>query len=212
LLILGITTFILYYRLVNKKDGTYRYPVPMWDAQRAIRYVRSNAAHFNINPNHVGVFGFSAGGHLASTIALHSDQNFGLKNTDSLDQINARPMFLGIGYPVISMDPKHSPNSLKHLLHGYSGKERTHLENFLSGQKNVGPNTPPTFIFTSLDDQQISPQNSLLFIKALDSAHIPHEAQVFKHGHHGVGLAENEPEEKVWPKLFGKWLKTMKLI
>jgi acetyl esterase/lipase len=211
--ILGATTFILYYRLVQD-DGTYRYPVPMWDGQRALRYVRANAAQFNINPNHVGVFGFSAGGHLASTIALHSDKNFGLSSQDYLDITNARPNFLGLGYPVISMDPQQyaSPSSRKHLLYGYDGNELTRLQNFLSGQKNVGPTTPPTFIFESIDDARISSQNSVLFIQALKNAGIPYEAHLFKHGKHGDGLAEDEPEESVWPALFHTWLINMKFI
>ena len=100
----GITTFVLYYRLVQT-NGTYRYPVPMWDAQRAVRFVRANAAEYGISPEHIGVFGFSAGGHLASTIAIHFDTSFGLPVEDGLDSTDARPDFMGLGYPVISMDP-----------------------------------------------------------------------------------------------------------
>lgn len=184
----------------------------MWDAQRAVRYVRNNASRFKLNPSHLGLFGFSAGGHLASTIALHPDQNFNLSSQDSLDKTDARPDFLGLGYPVISMDPQQyaSNASLKHLLHGYSGKELLSLEDFLSGQKHVTAKAPPTFLFESLDDQRISAQNSVLFVDALKDAKVANEANIFKHGKHGAGLAKNEPEEKDWPDLFGKWLSQMK--
>jgi acetyl esterase/lipase len=210
---LGITSFVLYYRLVQE-DGTYRYPVPMWDGQRALRYVRYNAAQFNINPNRIGIFGFSAGGHLASTIALHFDQNFNLPNQDDLDKTDARPDFLGLGYPVISMDPYQyaSYSSLKHLLYGYTGNELKYLENFLSGQKHVISNTPPTFIFESLDDRRICAQNSVLFVEALQNAGIPYKALIVEHGRHGVGLAKHQPAERIWPMLFYNWLVEQKII
>jgi len=186
----------------------------MWDGQRAVRHVRYNAARFNINPNRVGIFGFSAGGHLAATIALHPDYNFDLLNQDNLDTTNARPNFLGLGYPVISMDPQQyaSHASWKHLLYGYTGNELINLENFLSGQKQVNSNTPPTFLFESIDDQRISSQNSLLFVKALQDAGVPHKALLFEYGKHGVGLAKYEPAEHVWPELFYNWLIERKII
>jgi acetyl esterase/lipase len=186
----------------------------MWDGQRALRYVRHNAARFNINPNRVGIFGFSAGGHLASTIALHFDQNFSLLIQDDVDKTDARPDFLGLGYPVISMDPHQyaAHSSLKHLLYGYTGNQLTNLESFLSGHKHVNSNTPPTFIFESIDDRQINAQNSVLFVMALQDAGIPFKALIFEHGKHGAGLAEHESTECLWPKSFRNWLVERKLI
>jgi acetyl esterase/lipase len=204
---LGITTFVLYYRLVQA-NGTYRYPVPMWDAQRAVRLVRTNAAQYGINPGKVGVFGFSAGGHLASTIAIHSDTSFNETPQDSIDSADPRPDFLGLGYPVISMDPNQyaSPNSLAHLLSGYTGTELTQLETYLSGQEQVTSTTPPTFLFESWDDAQISSQNSSLFYEALNTANVPSEGHIFQMGMHGDGLAAGQPEEYIWPMLFRNWL------
>jgi len=204
---LGLTTFVLYYRLVQT-DGTYRYPVPMWDGQRALKLIRYRAKDYGIDSNRVGVFGFSAGGHLASTLALHSATDFNLPVHDAVDSMNGRPDFLGLGYPVISMIPTQfaSPSSLSHLLFGYRGDGLDGLENYLSGQDNITRNTPPVFLFESMDDQRISPQNSVIFAQALQAAHIPADVHLFAHGVHGAGLATNIPEEQTWPDLFHQWL------
>ncbi|WP_263385142.1 alpha/beta hydrolase [Granulicella arctica] len=204
---LGITTFVLYYRLVQT-DGTYRYPVPMWDGQRALRYVRFNASQFGIDPTKIGAFGFSAGGHLASTVSIHFGSNFNLPTMDSVDQTDARPDFLGLGYPVISMDPNQfaSSSSKKHLLFGYSGSTLSDLEQYLSGQKQVTAKTPPTFLFESFDDKIVDSQNSSLFYQALVAAGVPSEAHIFQTGTHGAGLATGDPVEGAWPELFRNWL------
>ena len=210
----GITTFVLYYRLVQS-DGTYRFPVPMWDGQRAVRYVRFNAAQYGIDPHRLGVFGFSAGGHLAATLGVYSKTNFNLPAPDgAVDQTDARPDFLGLGYPVISMDPDQyaSLASLRSLLRGYKGGEREWLEDLLSLQKHVNDSTPPTFLFECFDDQVVSVQNSSLFYEALVTAKIPSEDHIFQLGHHGVGLATNEPYEYVWPELFRGWLSEIGLL
>ena len=204
---LKLTTFVLYYRLVQA-DGTYRYPVPMWDGQRALKLIRYRAHEYGIDPNRVGVFGFSAGGHLASTLALHSATDFDLPLHDAVDVMNARPDFLGLGYPVISMNPAQfaAPSSLSHLLYGYRGHELDHLQNYLSGQENIARHTPPVFLFESMDDQRISPQNSVMFAQALHAANIRGDVHLFAHGIHGAGLATDIPEEQTWPDLFREWL------
>jgi acetyl esterase/lipase len=204
---LHVTTFVLFYRLVQA-DGSYRYPVPMWDGQRALKLVRSRAEQFNIAPDRIGLFGFSAGGHLASTLALHSASNFDLPQHDAIDDAKGRPDFLGLGYPVISMLPDQfaSPNSLAHLLFGYHGHDLDHLEHYLSGQEHITEHTSPVFLFESLDDQRISSQNSVIFAESLRAANIPAEVHLFKHGVHGAGLAEDIPEEQDWPEMFHHWL------
>jgi acetyl esterase/lipase len=204
---LHVTTLVLFYRLVQP-DGNYRYPVPMWDGQRALKLVRYRAAQYGIDPNRIGVFGFSAGGHLASTLTLHAATDFGLTEHDSVDAMNARPNFLGLGYPVISMTPDQyaSLNSLRHLLHGYEGSDLDRLEHYLSGQLNVTPHMPPVFLFESMDDRQISPQNSMLFAQALRAANVPADAHLFAHGMHGAALAAGIPDEEAWPSMFRDWL------
>ena len=204
---LGVTAFVLRYRLVQP-DGTYRYPVPMWDGQRALRLIRTHAREFGIDPNRIGVFGFSAGGHLATMLALHSRSDFGLPRRDSADRASARPVLLGLGYPVISMDPADVPpsGSYRHLLKGYHGPQLAALQDFLSGEKHVTRQAPPVFLFESLDDAKISPENSTLFVQALRRAGASVDAHLFAHGIHGAGLAQGIPGEEAWPELFHRWL------
>jgi acetyl esterase/lipase len=180
----------------------------MWDGQRALKLIRYRAHEYDIDPNRVGVFGFSAGGHLASTLALRSASDFGLPLHDAVDGMNGRPDFLGLGYPVISMNPAQfaAPSSLSHLLYGYRRHELNHLQNYLSGQENITRHTPPVFLFESIDDQRISPENSVMFAQALHAANIPAEVHFFAHGIHGAGLATDIPEERTWPDLFHLWL------
>jgi acetyl esterase/lipase len=202
-----VTAFVLYYRLVEQ-DGTYRYPVPMWDGQRAVKLIRSRASQFAIDPERLALFGFSAGGHLASTLTLHSATDFGLPRHDEVDRQNGRPNLLGLGYPVISMDPAAVPpsGSYQNLLRGFTGPELKYFQNYLSGEKNVTDRTPPVFLFESKDDAVISPENSVLFVGALKAHGIPVDAHIFAHGKHGSGLATDEPEESAWPTMFRQWL------
>lgn len=204
---LHVTAFILRYRLVQG-DGTYRYPIPFWDGQRALRLLRAQSAALGINPNHVAVFGFSAGGHLASTLALHPSETFGAVLTDAIDRSSARVDLLGLGYPVISMNPAAVPpsGSYRNLLGGLDGRQLRFLQHFLSGEENVTPKAPPTFLFESLDDRKISPLNSQLFAEALQRAGVPNEVHIFRHGEHGAGLAEGVPEEDAWPSMFQTWI------
>ena len=204
---LGLVTFVLYYRLVQS-HGTYRYPVPMWDGQRAVKLIRYRAHEYGIDPNRIGVFGFSAGGHLATMLALHAGTDFDLSRHDAVDSMNGRPDFLGLGYPVISMDPaQFAPKSSRfHLLYGYHGQELDHLQNYLSGQKSIPTDMPPVFLFESMDDRRISPENSVLFVRSLQTANRPVESHLFAHGIHGAGLATGIPEEQAWPDLFHQWL------
>jgi acetyl esterase/lipase len=208
-----VTAVVLYYRLVQK-DGSYRYPVPMWDGQRAIKLLRYEAPQLGIDPERLALFGFSAGGHLASTLALHSATDFGLPRHDEVDRQNGRPNLLGLGYPVISMDPADVPpsGSYRNLLRGYEGPELIKLQNYLSGEKNVTDRLAPVFLFESKDDAVISAANSELFVDALKTHDVPTDAHLFAHGKHGVGLATDEPEEHVWPELFGQWLAQQRFL
>jgi acetyl esterase/lipase len=204
---LHVTTFVLYYRLVQH-DGTYRYPVPMWDGQRAIKLIRAQATQFGVDPKRLALFGFSAGGHLASTLTLHSATDFSLPTHDAVDSEEGRPNLLGLGYPVISMDPADVPpsGSYRNLLHSFGGVELKKLQIYLSGERNVTVRTPPVFLFESMDDKVISPENSVLFVDALKQRDISVDAYLFAHGEHGAGLAIGIPEECAWPRMFEHWL------
>ncbi|WP_458072102.1 alpha/beta hydrolase [Rhodanobacter sp. BL-MT-08] len=204
---LRVVAFVLYYRLVQR-DGTYRYPVPMWDGRRALNFIRHNALALGVDPGRIGVFGFSAGGHLASTLALHPDSDFDLPAHDAVDAAHAAPAFLGLGYPVISMLPSQyaSPSSLKHLLYGYDGRLLQQLEFGLSGQHHVARGMAPVFLFDSEDDQRVSAQNSIAFADALSAHRVPAEVHLFKQGVHGSGLSEGIAGEDQWPRLFQSWL------
>lgn len=204
---LKITTFLLSYRLVQA-DGTYRYPVPLWDGRRAVRLVRALAGRYGVDPGRIGVFGFSAGGHLAGMIAFQPEDDFGLPPGDAVDGQDDRIAVLGLGYPVVAMDPGDVPpsGSVRHLLAGYRGRELAALERRLSVQDQVGPAAPPVFLFDGLDDQRVSPQNSRLLARALSAAGVPAEVHLFAHGPHGAGLATGVAGEETWPALFGRWL------
>jgi acetyl esterase/lipase len=205
--------FVLYYRLVQN-DGTYRYPVPMWDGQRAVKLICSKASQLDIDPERFALFGFSAGGHLACTLTLDSATDFGLPRHDEVDRENSRPNLLGLGYPVISMDLTAVPpsSSYRNLLRSFAGPELKQLQNYLSGEKNVTDRTPPVFLFESKDDAVISPENSVLFVDALKAQGIPVDAHIFAHGKHGSGLATDEPEESAWPTIFGLWLAEQRFL
>lgn len=205
---MGVDAFVLYYRLVQP-DGRYRYPVPMWDGQRAIKLIRFMSAQMKLDPARITVFGFSAGGHLASTLALHSATDFDLPTHDAVDALSGRLSLFGLGYPVISMDPMDVPpsGSYHNLLRGFEGAELQHLQTYLSGEKNVTEHTPPAFLFESMDDARISPQNSVLFIQAMREKGIAMDAHLFPHGEHGAGLAQGIPGEENWPEMYQHWLK-----
>lgn len=210
---LHVVAFVLYYRLVQP-DGLYRYPVPMWDGRRALNLIQHDSRALGVDGRRIGVFGFSAGGHLASTLALHPDSDFDLPVHDAVDGARATLAFLGVGYPVISMLPSEyaSPSSLKHLLYGYNGHNLEQLEEDLSGQHHVPRGAPPVFLFESKDDQRISAENSVAFAAALRANQVPADVHLFKHGVHGSGLSDGIPDEDQWPTMFQAWLERIGFI
>ena len=195
---LGISAYILKYRLGPK----YHYPVELWDAQRAIRYVRSHATDFGIRPDRVGIWGFSAGGHLASTAATHFA---GVDaEADPIDRQSARPDFAILSYPVITMlEPYVHQGSRRNLL---GDKADPALVLLLSNELQVTAQTPPTFLFHTTEDQVVPVENSIFFYLALRKAGVPVEMHVYQKGHHGVGLAAADPILRTWPDHLATWL------
>ena len=195
----GVAAFVLTYRYGPR----YHYPIPLLDAQRAIRYVRTHASEDSIDPDRIGIMGFSAGGHLASTAGTHFD-NGNPDTTDPIEHASSRPDFMVLAYPVISMEPGITHNgSLHHLL----GEEpNPMLENELSNETQVTPQTPPTFLFSTTNDETVPVMNSVLFYEALLRSGVPAELHIFEQGHHGSGLAQDNPQLRMWPILLQNWL------
>jgi acetyl esterase/lipase len=197
---LGISAFVLQYRLGPK----YHYPVQLWDAQRAIRYVRAHAAEYQIRPERIGVWGFSAGGHLASTAGTHFD-NGDANGSDAIEKQSSRPSFMILAYPVITFEEPYAHLGSLHALLG--DKPDPSLVQSLSNETQVTPQTPPTFLFHTTDDQVVPVQNSVFFYLALRKAGVPAEMHLYLHGKHGVGLAQNDPVLRSWPDRLVDWLR-----
>jgi acetyl esterase/lipase len=201
----GLAAFLLKYRLGPR----YHHPVQLGDAQRAIRLVRSRAPEFNLDPGRVGIMGFSAGGHLASTAGTHFDSG-DAQAADPVDRQSSRPDFLILGYPVISFTtPYTHKGSLRNLL---GDNPDPKLVESLSNELQVTPQTPPTFLFHTNADTGVPPENSVLFYLALRKAGVPAEMHIFEKGPHGVGLGNTDPALAEWPILLGRWLRTRGLV
>lgn len=201
----GVAVFILKYRLGPR----YQHPAPLQDAQRAIRTVRANAEKFAIEPNKVGIWGFSAGGHLASTAATHFDAG-DMNAGDPIDKASCRPDFAILGYPVISMENGVTHAGSKKNLLGPNPDDK--MVEYLSNDKQVTAQTPPTFLFHTSEDVPVPPENSLRFYGALKKAGVPAELHIFEKGKHGVGLAAADPVLSLWPTLLQNWLQQHGLL
>ncbi len=196
---LGVAAFVLKYRLAPK----YHHPAPLTDAQRAVRWVRSRAGQYGLDVARIGVMGFSAGGHLASTIATHFDQGQP-QAPDPIDQVSCRPDFAILCYPVITMDGDVAHAGSRTNLLG----EMPHpaLVQLLSNDLQVTPETPPTFLFHTNEDEGVLPENSVRFYLALRKAKVPSELHIYEKGPHGVGLAPMDPVLASWPARCAAWL------
>ena len=202
---LGVTAFVLKYRLGPR----YHHPIELGDAQRAIRLVRSRAQEFDISPDRIGMMGFSAGGHLASTAETHFDSgNPGA--ADPIDRAGSRPDFVILAYPVITFEPPYAhEGSVRNLLGDHPDPK---LVQELSNELHVTSNTPPTFLFTTSDDETVPAENSVNFYLALHKAGVPAELHVFEKGPHGVGLDLGSPTLGEWPVLLANWLRDRGLL
>lgn len=196
----GVAAFVLKYRLGPK----YHHPIELGDAQRAIRTVRANAADYGVAADHIGMWGFSAGGHLTASAGTHFDQG-NAAATDVIEQQGSRPDFLILAYPVITlMDPYAHTGSRKFLLGDVPDPA---LVQSLSAETQVTKETPPTFLFSTTDDQTVPVLNSVMFYEALVKVGVPVEMHIFQHGGHGAGLAAANPQLRVWPYLAIKWMR-----
>jgi acetyl esterase/lipase len=202
---LGVTAFVLKYRLGPK----YHHPIELGDAQRAIRTVRYKAEQYRVMPDRIGIMGFSAGGHLASTAGTHFDAG-NASAADPIDRAGSRPDFLVLVYPVISFKPPYvHRGSLQALLGEHPDPDL--VEN-LSNELRVTAQTPPTFLFHTSTDTTVPAENSALFYLALRKAGVPAEMHIYEKGPHGVGLATTDEALSSWPTRLADWLRGRGLL
>lgn len=202
----GLAGIVLHYRVAP----AYHFPAPFEDARRAVRLVRARASRYRLNPARIGIAGFSAGGHLASTVATHFDPGEP-SAPDPIDRQGCRPDFLILGYPIISATaPETHEESMRNLF-GPTLIGSLRLE--YSNQLRVTPQTPPAFLFHTGEDQPVPAENSVLFYTALRRAGVPAELHIYEHGPHGAGLANGQdstprlPDLATWANLLANWLR-----
>lgn len=201
---LGVTAFVLKYRMQE-----YGHPAPLQDVLRAVRTLRSRAAEFGIRPDRIGVMGSSAGGHLAASAGTLFDNPLG-RTGAPLDSVSARPDFLMLMYPVITMqDPAAHAGSRKSLLGASPSAESLAL---MSLDKQVTPATPPTLLIHTQEDTAVPVENSILFYQALTKAKVPAEMYLFEHGGHGMGMREGLGTSSLWPRRAEEWLRDRGLL
>ncbi|MCX6928964.1 MAG: alpha/beta hydrolase, partial [Verrucomicrobia bacterium] len=177
----GITAFVLRYRLGS---AGYRYPSQLQDAVQAMRQVRENAAQWKLDPHRIGVMGFSAGGHLATTL-INRPEDGEVLGADTKGRASSRPDLAILCYPVISMITKPEPNSSKNLLGDAPGIE---ILRRTSSELQVHPGLPPIFLWHTSEDKLVPVEHTLLYAAALRQHGIPHELHLYEHGDHGTGL------------------------
>jgi len=196
----GVAAFILRYRLGPR----YHHPIELGDAQRAVRFVRFHAADYGVASDRIGIWGFSAGGHLASTVGTHFDKGNG-GAADPIERVSSRPDFMILAYPVISFTtPYTHRGSLRNLL---GDNPDPKLAASLSNETQVTAETSPTFLFHTSTDSGVPAENSVLFYLALRKAGVPAEMHIYERGPHGVGLAQSDPILATWPSRLADWMK-----
>ncbi len=203
----GITAFVLKYRLPTTKDAAFKHPVPLSDALRAIQWVRHHAADYQLDPQRIGIMGFSAGGHLAATAGtLHAKYRFG---NDEVAQASSRPDFLCLGYPVISTRKEIAHGCVRAPLNeGFTEDELAEM----SCERNVNSQTPPAFLFHAQDDRGVLPQNSIAMHEALQAKGVASQLKLYEKGGHGFGVGRKGTDSTRWPADFVAWLQKRKIL
>lgn len=197
----GLTLFVLRYRLPGEGHRNAR-EVPLADAQRAMRVIRQHAAEWGVDAASVGVMGFSAGGHVAASLATrHSEVVYA--PVDTADALDPRPAYAVLIYPVIDMGAHAHPGSRQKLLG--DDPDAVSVKDY-SLQNRVDATTPPTFLLHAQDDEVVPVENSLLFEAALRQAGIEHETHLYAHGGHGFGVRQAHGTLALWPQLATAWI------
>jgi len=204
----GVAGFIVKYRHSRSGAG-YRHPAPLQDAQRAIRTVRSGAKKWNINPSRIGIIGFSAGGHLASSLGTHFDNRYS-EAKDEIDRVSCRPDFMILMYPVISFtEPFTHKGSRRNLLGENPDQE---LVGNLSNENQITSETPPTFLVFGDDDKVVPVENGIAFYLGLKKAKVSAEMHIYEKGRHGFGLGVGAGPVSSWPLRCTDWMRARGLL
>jgi acetyl esterase/lipase len=198
----GVSGFILKYRHRNSGAG-YGHPAPLTDAQRAVSTVRCRAKEFGVDPERIGILGFSAGGHLASTAATHFHTGRA-DAKDKIDRVSCRPDFAVLVYPVISFTEWFTHKGSRRNLLGDEPKDEM-MKKF-SNELQVTAQTPPTFLIHTYGDTGVPAENSICFYLALRKAKVPAELHIYEKGRHGFGLGADIPGTSSWPKRCQEWM------
>ena len=204
----GVAGFIVKYRHSNSGAG-YGHPAPLQDAQRAVRTVRARAKEWNVDPERIGILGFSAGGHLASSAGTHFQNRYS-DAKDSIDKFSCRPDFMILIYPVISFTEWCTHKGSRKNLLG-NDPESELVEN-LSNERQVTAQTPPTFLVHGNDDKGVPPENSIFFYLALRKAKVPAEMHIYENGRHGFGLGKQFGAVSSWPLRCQEWMRGRGLL
>ncbi|MBK3519585.1 alpha/beta hydrolase [Carboxylicivirga marina] len=204
---LGVAAFVLKYRMPQAESVEVSHLAPLQDAQRGIRWIRRHAKQFNIDENKVGVMGFSAGGHLASTLGTRYNTS-SYATIDEMDEISARPDFMMLLYPVISMKKGVTHNGSRNNLLGK--KPSKELIEEYSNELNVKADTPPTFLLHSGDDGAVPVENSIRFYQALIKNKVKATMHIYPTGGHGYSLGYCRDDAPNWAPLAEEWI--MKVI
>jgi acetyl esterase/lipase len=204
-----VTGFVLKYRLGEK----YLYPVPLLDAQRAVRLVRSLAKKYDLATDRIGMVGFSAGGHLTAMTGTSFDEGRP-DAADPVDRYSCRPDFLVLGYPWVNAMQPAKPGMIDSYptLMKIPKERHAALEELYTPTRLVTARTPPAFIFSTTDDNVVPVEASIEFYSALKKAGVPAELHVFRHGAHGVGLGKGDVTLEQWPALLSQWLRDQGLL
>lgn len=197
---LGVAAFVVRYRLGPR----YHYPIMLDDARRAVRVVRARAAEFGVDPNRIGIMGFSAGGHMASVAGTHFDSGNAV-DRDAVERVSSRPDFMILVYPVITMDPRFAHRGSRTNL--LANDTTPALIRSMSTETQVTRQTPPTFLVASTDDAIVPVENTLMFYRALREAGVPAELHIYESAPHGFGLASDNPTLATWAELCANWMR-----
>jgi acetyl esterase/lipase len=204
---IGVNALVLKYRIPNAENQIDKSIAPLQDAQQAMLLARTNAENWGIDKNKIGVMGFSAGGHLASSLATHYNDI----KIENPSKISLRPDFQLLIYPVISFGPEGHEGSRINLIGNANDAKTVKAIDYFSNEKQITKNTPPAFLVHSKDDDAVPVANSIHYYDNLIAHKVPAELYLYEKGGHGYGM-ENSTSQILWTSLMKTWMQKTKII